>query len=320
MLGQAVVSELLRRGHTVRAMVRPRASIEDLSWAADKVDVFRADLLETEDLRPAFEGIDLLVHLAASLTVSGPPESSATVVGTQNLLNAMAQSDTRDVVLASSYSVYDWEKSGGTITEESAVETLPCDRDGYAISKILQENHLRAACEQHQWRSTILRPGFIWGAPNPVLAGIGQKAGPVMLVIAPSAVLPLTHRLNCAHAFGETIDNRDASDGRVFNVVDGHKISSWRYAGLVNKHTPASFIRIPLPYWAGLQVARLAKFASGLVFGSRNVLPSILVPRRYMARFRPIKTTTRLKSELGWKPPHSLETCISLSFGQNGHG
>ncbi len=311
MLGQAVVSELLRRGHTVRAMVRPRVAIEGLSWAADKVDVFRADLVETEDLRPAFEGIDLLVHLAASLTVSGPPESSATVVGTQNLLNAMAQSDTRDVVLASSYSVYDWEKSGGTITEETAIETLPCDRDGYAISKILQERLVREACDKHQWRWSVLRPGFIWGSPGAAIAAIGQKVGPAMLVIAPNSRPPLTHKLNCADAFGAVIDNRGPSSGRVFNVVDGHQLSTWDFAGLLKTYTAASFIRVPFPYPAGLQVARLAAFASKLVFGQRRVLPSILVPRRYEARFRPITTSTQLTSSLGWKPPHSLDDCVS---------
>ena len=315
MLGQAVVSELLRRGHVVRAMVRPSATIENASWSEDKVDVFRADLLETQDLLPAFSGIDLLVHLAASMSGNEEPQSSSTVVGTENLLKAMAKSSTRDIVLASSYSVYDWETCGGSITEDSPLETLPSDRDGYAISKIMQENLVRSACETHQWRHTILRPGFIWGAPGAGLASVGQKAGPVMLVIGPGSVPPLTHRLNCAHAFGEAVENREASNGLVFNVVDGHQLSTWQFAGLIKDHSPASFLRIPVPYSAGLYMARLAKFASRLVFGQRQVLPSILMPRRYEARFRPVSTSTRLKTVLGWQPPYSLEDCIAHTFG-----
>lgn len=316
MLGQAVVSALLRRGHTIRALVRPSAAVENLSWSSQSVDVFRADLRDHEDLlRPAFKDIDTVVHLAASIADSEQPETSSTVLGTETLLKAMEQSETRDIVLASSYSVYDWHACDGVITEESPVEALPADRDGYAIAKILQERLVRTTCDAKKWRYTILRPGFIWGSPDAPLAGVGQKFGPVMLVIAPGSALPLTHKSNCADAFADVLEKRDASSGRVFNVVDGHDLSAWRYTGLVRTYTPASFLRIPLPYWAGLQIARLAKFASSLVFGDRKVLPSILVPQRYTARFRPIRTSTALTSTLGWQPPHSLEDCISLTFG-----
>ena len=63
-LGQRLVAALLRDGHAVRALVRPDSPF-DPRGCSSAVEVFRADLSTTEDLAPAFEGVDVLVHLAA---------------------------------------------------------------------------------------------------------------------------------------------------------------------------------------------------------------------------------------------------------------
>ena len=63
-LGRHVVNALLARGVEVRAMVRPAARTEALSWPSS-VEVFRADLRTSRELSRAFEGVDVLLHLAA---------------------------------------------------------------------------------------------------------------------------------------------------------------------------------------------------------------------------------------------------------------
>ena len=67
-LGRQVVAALLARGLEVRAMVRPAARLEALGWPSS-VEVFRADLRTSRELERAFEGVDVLLHLAA--VVSG---------------------------------------------------------------------------------------------------------------------------------------------------------------------------------------------------------------------------------------------------------
>src|SRR5262249_9108498 len=63
-LGRHVAAALLARGHRVRVLVRPATSIDGLPWAG-RVEVSRADLRSPRGLDGAFEGIDVLVHLAA---------------------------------------------------------------------------------------------------------------------------------------------------------------------------------------------------------------------------------------------------------------
>ena len=106
-LGRHVVTALLGRGAEVRAMVRPAAAVESLGWP-DSVEVVRADLRSSRDLERAFDGVDVLVHLAAAVSGGEDAQFAATVVGTERLLQAMAGTSCRRVVLASSFSVYDW--------------------------------------------------------------------------------------------------------------------------------------------------------------------------------------------------------------------
>ena len=63
-LGRSVVAALLRRGHDVRALIRPGAQLNGMAWC-DRVEVVRADLRAPGSLESAFEGVDVLVHLAA---------------------------------------------------------------------------------------------------------------------------------------------------------------------------------------------------------------------------------------------------------------
>ena len=88
-LGRHVVSALLARGIEVRAMVRPAAHLERLAWPS-LVQVFRADLRTSRELERAFEGMDLLIHLAAVVSGDGDAQFAGTVVGTERLLEAMA--------------------------------------------------------------------------------------------------------------------------------------------------------------------------------------------------------------------------------------
>ena len=77
-LGRHVVCALLARGIEVRAMVRPAARLEGLDWPSS-VEVFRADLRTTRDLPRAFEGVDVLLHLAAVVSGGEDAQFAGTV-------------------------------------------------------------------------------------------------------------------------------------------------------------------------------------------------------------------------------------------------
>jgi UDP-glucose 4-epimerase len=316
-LGRHVVDALLRRGHEVRALVRPAAALDDLGWPV-AVEVHRADLRAAADLPSAFEGVDVLVHLAAAVRGGEDAQFAATVAGTERLLGAMSRSQTRRLVLASSFSVYDWSAIRGTLTEESPLEDGAdlYERDGYAVAKVWQERVARRLAGEHGWQLTVLRPGFIWGRGNEYLAGLGQQLGPLHLVFGPSTRLPLTHVENCADLFAEAVDHPRAV-GETFNVIDGDDVRIWGYLGTYLRRTGRREVRLPIPYGLALAGVRLSRRISRGIFRGKGKLPSLLVPCRFEARFKPLRFSNRKAREvLGWTPPLDHAECLRRTFDQ----
>src|SRR5580693_10723822 len=256
-LGRHVVAELLARGIEVRAIVRPAAHLQALGWPPS-VEVFRADLRASSELVHAFEGVDVLLHLAAVVSGAEDAQFAGTVVGTERLLEAMASSACRRLVLCSSFSVYDYSSTRRTLDEGSPLHRIPdvYTRDGYTISKWWQERVTRRFAEKHGWDLTVLRPGFIWGRDHGYLAALGQQFGRHHLVIGPLTCMPMTHAENCADVFAlAAADGR--ARGQTLNVVDGHGERIWTYLSDYLRGSGDRGWRLPVPYWLAIQMVRL---------------------------------------------------------------
>jgi 2-alkyl-3-oxoalkanoate reductase len=316
-LGNHVVAALLRRGCQVRVLIRPTTRIDGRAWA-DRVHVFRGDLRSSALLTPAFDDMDALVHLAARVGGSDSAQMADTVVGTERLLESMARSATRKLVLASSFSVYGWSDIQGTLTEESPLEADLYRRDGYAVAKTWQERLVRRFSQEHNWDLTVLRPGFIWGRDHEYLACLGQKLGSWHLVFGPSTRLPLTYVENCADCFAQAVENPRAA-GETFNIVDDHEVSAWRYLGEHIRLNGRREHRIPVPYGLAIAISHLANGINRRVLRGKVKLPGLLVPCRFQSRFKPVKFSTRkLRDRLGWHPPFDFTQCLHRSYEISG--
>jgi len=302
-LGKRVVPELLRRGHSVRVLVRPAARLDALPWAGE-VEIHRADLRASADLEGLFSEIDVLVHLAAAMTGDDEARFAATVTGTEQLLEAMAKSATRRVVLASSFSVYNWHNIQGVLDESSPIEEAPglYTRDGYAIAKVWQERIARDLAVRHGFHLTVFRPGFIWGEGDQVLSSLTQKIGSVHVVIGPRMRLPLTHVENCASCFAAAAEDPSVA-GETFNVVDHDDIRLWSHVGDCLKRSGQRAVRVPVPYRLALAVVSSADWVNRRAFGGKARLPSILVLSRFQARFKPLRfSNEKARKVLNWQP------------------
>ena len=312
-LGRNVVRALPARGIEVRAMVRPAARLEGLDWPSS-VEVFRADLRTSRDLSRAFEGVDMLLHLAAVVSGGEDAQFAGTVAGTERLLEAMAATACQRLVLCGSFSVYNYSLTGGTLDEDSPLHQTPdlYTRDGYSISKWWQERVTRRFAEKHGWDLTVLRPGFIWGRDHSYLAALGQQFGRHHLVIGPLTRMPMTHVENCADAFVlAAVDAR--ARGQTFNVVDGPGERIWTYLSDYVRGSDRPGWRLPVPYWLSIMMVRLA-FAT--VFRTATKVPSILIPRRLEARLKPLRfENRRLRETLGWTPPLDYQQCLARTYG-----
>lgn len=304
-LGSHVVGQLLDRGHAVRAVVRTSSALPE-EWRG-RAEVVEVDLQTGPALDSLFDGVDVLIHLAATMRGTAEAQRAGATVITERLLNGMRMAgSTRHVVLAGSCSVYDWTAARGILNEESPLETRLYDRDGYTIAKALQERIARRFADENRWTLSVLRPGFIYGPGAGPAGGAGLKLGRVFLVFSPFARLRLTHVDNCAGAF---VDAAEKLVPGTFNIVDDDQVSAWRYAGRLNGRKGGN-LRIPMPYYLGLTLAYLASIASRVLpRASRGKLPGILNPRQYRARFKPLQyDNRRAKEELDWECQPLFET------------
>jgi dihydroflavonol-4-reductase len=102
-IGNVIVRELLRRGERVRALVRPGknpVALEGLD-----VEIVPGDIRDTGSLDSAMNGVDIIYHLAAKITLSvgsDPETESINLQGTRNILTAMKRQAVKNLVYASS--------------------------------------------------------------------------------------------------------------------------------------------------------------------------------------------------------------------------
>ena len=312
-LGRHVVQALLARGIDVRAMVRPAARLDAFGWPSS-VEIFRADLRTSRELVRAFADVDVLIHLAAVVSGGEDAQFSGTVAGTERLLDAMAGSSCRRLVLCSSFSVYDYSATRGTLDESSPLQQTPdvYSRGGYTIAKWWQERVTRREAEKHGWDLTVLRPGFIWGRDHGYLAALGQQIGRHHIVIGPLTRIPMTHVENCADVFAlAALDPR--ARGQTLNVVDGPGERVWTYLSDHMRGIGEPGWRLPIPHWLASAAVRLA-FAT--IFRRATKVPAILTPKKFDAMLKPLRFDDRkLRQTLGWKPPLDHRQSLARTYG-----
>ena len=102
-------------------------------------------------------------------------------------------------------------------------------------------------------------------------------------------------------------------------MVDSDDIRVWGYLGEYLRRGGVGGIRLPLPYPLAMAGVRLARWTSRRIFRGKGKLPSLLVPCRFEARFKPLRFSNRKAREvLDWSPPLSFSECLRLTYEDPG--
>ncbi len=314
-LGRYVVAELLRHAHQVRVVVRSAPDKTRFSWHSHPaVEWVSLDLEKSDGLVAALQGIDAVIHLAAAKGGDFQMQLTSTVTATENLLHAMKLAGVMRLVVISTFSVYDYLhlQPGSTIDENSPIEPRPIDRDGYAQTKLIQEQRVREF-EQQGGQVTVIRPGMIYGRDALWNACLGAKAGDrLWLRIGANATLPLTYVENCAEAIVNAIE--PPAIGQTLNVVDDNLPTQTGYAKQLLSRMSATPRTVLIPWATMALLADLVWGVNQTLFAGRLKLPGLLIPARLHARFKPLQyTNLRAKQILAWKPKYSLEAALDRS-------
>ncbi len=128
-----------------------------------------ADITDYDDIRPHFEGMDAVIHLAALVDLSGSWDDilEANFVGTYNVLEAAADAGVESFVFASSIhtvGMYELDLAPEIYDPEYDLELThetPVRPDSfYGLSKVFGEGLGRLYVESHESPLGSVHPGF----------------------------------------------------------------------------------------------------------------------------------------------------------------
>ncbi len=174
LVGSATCEELLARG---AAEIRLFDNFSFGSGEAiahlkedPRVTVVQGDILRLNQLLPATERLDGVIHLAAFMTLSMDRDPWAgidvNIRGVQNVLEACRANKVRKLVFASSNAVYGYGPGvKGTLLEETPFHSVgaPPAAILYGASKIAGEQLCRDAHRRHGQDYVVLRYSTVYG-------------------------------------------------------------------------------------------------------------------------------------------------------------
>ena len=203
-IGSHLANELYRQGHLVRVL--DDLSSGDPAALDSHIHVNRGDVTDVPRLWSLLQGIDVVYHLAARVSVPAsvlyPREyNNVNVGGTVALLEAARDVGVvRRVVLASSATIY------GNQKEQPVTENMPA-RPGvpYAVSKLAAEQYLFTIGRSSGFETVALR---IFNAYGP-----GQQIPPSHAPVVPQFAQQIQGR-------GSVIVNGDGTQSRDFVYID----------------------------------------------------------------------------------------------------
>jgi nucleoside-diphosphate-sugar epimerase len=302
-LGGRIVDRLLARGQLdLRLGVRQGIAATKLArWRSEhsqaRVEVTPLNLLARDGMGPALTGVDTIIHAAAGTKGGVADMFMNSVVGTRNLLDAMAGGSVRRVVLVSSFSVYRTVDlpNHHILTEASPLEVGGVEKGGYAYTKVQQEHLFREGQAKQGFESVIVRPGVIYGPGGGAMSSrVGVSALGIFASLGRSNLLPLNHVDNCADAIAHATVQAPASG--VYNLVDDELPTCGQYLREYRRKVKPLRV-VPLPYPA---LMTAAKWLTGYSERSGGQLPAVLTPYIVRSMYRPLRYSNEAIKALGW--------------------
>jgi dihydroflavonol-4-reductase len=305
-VGVNLVRSLLADGHSV-TVVDVRQPVTALRLGATWT---RADIRDPRQIRRAFDGAQVVYHLASVISVVGPMRGlveSVNVDGTRSVASAALAAGVPRLVHCSSVHAFDLaDNRGEPITETSARSTDP-RLPAYDRSKAASEVELRRAVD-HGLDAVSINPTGIVGPIDEQ----PSRMGTVLLALWRS-------RLPAVVAGGfDWVDVRDvvaalrsaAVRGRTGEsyLVAGHRLSIGQVGELASACSDRAWSQRTVPAWT---VRACAPVATWLARHTNNPLLPTRETLHALASF-PVVDDSKARRELAHQPRPFHETLTDL--------
>lgn len=295
-LGVALANVLARQGNVVRVI--DDVSAGDPARLDQSVHFTRGDVNDIPKLWSLLQGVDVVYHLAARVSVSEsvlyPREYNATNVGgTVSLIQAVRDAGVRRIVFTSSGAVY-----GEQNEERVREDAIPNPGSPYAVSKLAAEHYL----------NTI---GALWGIDTVILRVFNAYGPGQQLRASHPPVVPAM--LRQALGGGSIIVHGDGRQQRDFVFVDDV------VNALVSASTASTVNRLIINIGSGVPTS-----INDVVATLGRCMGKELTPLRVTAESggvsRLCADLSRAKERLGYWPKVSLEEGIRRTLEATKHG
>ena len=157
-VGAAVLRELLKKGHKVKALVRQSSVLDNLKNL--DVEIVQGDLKDRDSLKRCIKDCKYLFHVAADyrLWVPRPQEIyQNNVVGTENLMEEALNSEIEKIVYTSSVAVLG-KPINGDIANENTPVNVSQMIGHYKKSKFLAEEKVKELYKTSKLPVVIVNP------------------------------------------------------------------------------------------------------------------------------------------------------------------
>jgi len=220
-IGKRIVNTLVEKGKAVRVLCRQSSNVKNLPKS---VEISLGDMKDPASINTALSGVRTVIHCAAAMSGDWAEFYESTIIGTQNILNAIKDSNVDKFIYISSIGVLDYNKlkNGQVVDESASVEYRTNDRGFYTRAKKEAEDLVIDFAKQNPGIVTIiLRPGLVYGSEsNNSLQNAGVLLGRYILVFGMGKRnLGLNYVQNLAETISSASENAIPS-GSIFHVVD----------------------------------------------------------------------------------------------------
>lgn len=291
-VGRFLCERLLAQGYMVRGTLLPVEKPEALFGAVEPIVV--QPLSSDTDWHNALEDVKTVIHLAARVHIMDDPSADplaefrrVNVEGTLKLARDAAGARVKRFVFVSSIKV-NGEETNTPYTSESAVNPT----DPYGVSKREAEVGLRQIETETGLEVVIVRPTLVYGP------GVKANFLKMLHTVQQGFPLPLASITNKRSLIyiGNLVDalatcaTHPEAAGKTFLVSDGEDVSTPELIRRIASalEVPARLFHFPVP------LMKLAGKLTGKSAALNRLTGSLTVD------------SSKIRNELGWKPPFSL--------------
>ncbi len=284
-IGSNLVDALLERGDEVVVVDNESADCHDHFYWNDRALNHKVDINDFKSLRPLFDGVDYVFHLAAEARIQpsliNPLQAVQTnVLGTANVLQAAREAGVKRVMYSSTSSAY------GLKNTPPLTESMPNDcLNPYSVSKTAGEELCKLYTRLFKLETVIFRYFNVYGLRQPVK---GQYAPVLGLFLRQrNAGQRLT-------VIGDGLQRRDFTDVR--DVVRVNMLT----AACQNPEIVGETINV------GTGKNHSVLDVASLVGGETTHIPERLGEARIT-----LASTEKMERFLDWKPMRQLEDWVN---------